>query len=87
MDKKEHTYTLGIEEEFAIVDPGPLLIQNTKQVLTRGYKLVELPSPEVDQASPWTSGYLHVRQCASAVSLGNQEITYEKRLIGFISVL
>src|SRR5947209_10296745 len=52
MDKKEHTYTLGIEEEFAIVDPQTRELKSHIQEILEGGKvtLKEQIKPEMHQS-------------------------------------
>jgi carboxylate-amine ligase len=52
MDKKEHTYTLGIEEEFAIVDPQTRELKSHIQEILEGGKVLlkEQIKPEMHQS-------------------------------------
>src|SRR5437879_9634368 len=50
--KKEHTYTLGIEEEFAIVDPTTRELRSHIQEILEGGKVLlkEQIKPEMHQS-------------------------------------
>src|SRR5437763_6150001 len=50
--KKEHTYTLGIEEEFAIVDPETRELRSHIQEILEGGKVLlkEQIKPEMHQS-------------------------------------
>src|SRR5205807_9006982 len=50
--KKEHTYTLGIEEEFAIVDPKTRELRSHIQEILEGGKVMlkEQVKPEMHQS-------------------------------------
>src|SRR4051812_39196830 len=52
MGKKEHTYTLGIEEEFAIVDPQSRELKSHIQEILEGGKVLlkEQIKPEMHQS-------------------------------------
>src|SRR6478672_4741248 len=52
MSKKDHTYTLGIEEEFAIVDPHTRELKSHIQEILEGGKvtLKEQIKPEMHQS-------------------------------------
>src|SRR6202045_304632 len=52
MSKKDHTYTLGIEEEFAIVDPQSRELKSHIQEILEGGKvtLKEQIKPEMHQS-------------------------------------
>src|SRR5690242_21940128 len=52
MSAKEHTFTLGIEEEFAIVDPDTRELRSHIQEILEGGKIVlkEQIKPEMHQS-------------------------------------
>src|SRR6184192_3528959 len=74
--KKEHTYTLGIEEEFAIVDPETRELRSHIQEILEGGKVLLL-----EQNFSALENFLNVRPQLARLRIDNRELLFDAESI------